>query len=230
MIGFKPTYGCILTHGISLKSEALDACAFLVKEYQYLSRIGQMLDLPGQSTWKGDVVKICFATDLFNEWMQADGKEMVYAAMKAATNWAGQDQVEEADLSEFLSGYAKGWEQFDGDNVYEALRSVASTIAKYELKLKQHKDNNIAVEDHPVKKQLCALSRKTPVYKRVGRAGEVSSGTRGSTRHSGSIQAGTQGEQSFDVSNSAPSSSRAKCRGIRAAAVRGRSASPASSG
>jgi len=142
VIGFKPTYESVLHNGISLKSAALDTVSFMAKKSQYLSRIGKMMELPGSSSWRGEVIKIYLAKDLFDGWMQSDGKEMVYAVCKATMNWAGQDQVEEVDLAEFLSSHATGWEDFNNSDIYTALSEVASTIAAYELNIKLLKDCN----------------------------------------------------------------------------------------
>lgn len=131
-----------MLNGISLKSDALDTLSFMVKKPQYLSRVGEMLDLPGRSNWRGELVRIFLAKDMFDDWFQRDGKEMFYAIAKAAFNWAGQEQVEEVDLTDFLSDHATGWNDFHPDNVYEALRIVTNVIAKYELRYKICKDCN----------------------------------------------------------------------------------------
>eukprot|EP00210_Caulerpa_lentillifera_P003449 g3291.t1 len=151
VIGFKPTYGCIPLGGTCIKSSALDTASFIIKESKYLSRLGHMLDLPGSGSTKGIIVKIYLAKDLFDHWMETDGKEMVYALAKAAITWAGPEQVEEVDLGEFLLSHATGWKDFaseeEEDNVYEALRQVQNTIAMYELKCKLLKDCNFTPEE-----------------------------------------------------------------------------------
>ena len=151
VIGFKPTYGSILLQGISFKSDALDTVAFTVKKHPYLTRIGEMLDLPGMPSWQRDIVSVYFAEDLFKTWIEADGAEMVDAISKAALKWAGEDQGEEVDLGEFLMQCAKGWEKFDSEDVYEALSIAANIIAGFELKCKIVKENNGTTDDTSVR-------------------------------------------------------------------------------
>lgn len=161
VVGFKPTNGSVLLNGISLKSSVLDTVSFMTQKPQYLTRIGDMLELPGSFSWRGDVIRIYLAKDLFDGWMRADGKEMVYAVAKATLNWAGQDQVEEVDLAEFLSNHATGWNDFDALDVYEALRKVAKTIADYELKIKLLKDCGVHTPEpsvgHPTSVCFCRI-------------------------------------------------------------------------
>lgn len=46
-------------------------------------------------------MKIFLAKDLFDHWMETDGKEMVYAVAKASITWANPEQVEEVKRSLF---------------------------------------------------------------------------------------------------------------------------------
>eukprot|EP00210_Caulerpa_lentillifera_P002991 g2856.t1 len=151
IIGFKATYGCVPLAGICLKSDALDSAAFLVKDYRHLTRLGALMELPGNSNTRGVLVKIFLAKDLFDQWIENNGKEMVYAIGKAAITWANVEQVEEVDLGEFLSSHATGWQSFvsEGESIYEALRQIQNIIANYELKCKLLKDCSVLTEEPP---------------------------------------------------------------------------------
>ncbi|CAD7701923.1 unnamed protein product [Ostreobium quekettii] len=129
------TSGCLDTRGVLPVSKNLDSMGFMVKTPSLLGRAAELLQLPGKKDWRGDVIKIYLARDLFSNWRGEEGFAMYAAIAKACLKWAGPEMVEEFDLSQFLDAHAGDWKEFagqDGD-VYEGLRQAGLCIGKHEL-------------------------------------------------------------------------------------------------
>ncbi|GMH39680.1 hypothetical protein BSKO_07578 [Bryopsis sp. KO-2023] len=136
LISFRSTTGSISSEGIYGTSPSLDSVGFMTKSPTLLSRVGDVLGVPGKKNWKGDVVKIFLAKDMFESWLVEDDREMYVGLAKACLAWAGSELVQEVDLKDFLESHSTGWQYFaeSGKNIFEALRGVSTAIAKHEAK------------------------------------------------------------------------------------------------
>lgn len=139
VIGVRATTGCLDGTGVVTVSDTLDSIGFMVKDPSLLGHVGDILKLPGKKDWRGGVVKIYLARDLFEHWKGQEGFQLYAAIAKACLQWAGPEQVEEFDLSQFLGSNAGEWSDLagKGGNIYEGLRMAALQIGAYEFSQRQ---------------------------------------------------------------------------------------------
>lgn len=95
MVGYRSTNGLLSLDGISTGSSSLDTVGFFAKDHTLLSRMGDMLNLPGKKDWKGEIVSIKIARDLFAPLLVKDNREMYVALASACRSWAGDELAEE---------------------------------------------------------------------------------------------------------------------------------------
>lgn len=63
--------------------------------------MGDMLNLPGKRDWKGEIVSIKIARDLFAPLLVKDNREMYVALASACRSWAGDELAEEVIMQFF---------------------------------------------------------------------------------------------------------------------------------
>lgn len=95
VVSFRSTKGLIPLDGIYTGSPTLDVLGFFAKDHTLLPEIGSLLNLPGKKDWKGEIVNIKIAKDLFQSWLIKDNREMYASLVTACLSWAGEGLVEE---------------------------------------------------------------------------------------------------------------------------------------